>query len=112
MLSGLKERRKFERVSLPTKAKIHAETPDGKKLGTVSVLGRGGFQVETKKKHKTGDLREIVLVDESEGINRHVTAIVRNIAGQSIGFEFEDLTADAAVEVGIMIGKYYSDEAN
>ena len=108
MLGGIKERRKFERVVLPGEAKIFATSTGGKKIGPVSVLGRGGFQLETKKKFKVGESGSFLLVDPSEGIKREVTGVVRSVAGPSVGFEFEDLTADAAVEVGVMIGKYYS----
>jgi PilZ domain len=107
--SSMEERRKFERVALPKTAKIDAELPQGKKLGPVRMLGRGGFQVETKKKYKVGDKGRFVLIEKQEDIRREVRAVVRNVLpGGLIGFEFENLDADAAVEVGVLMGKYYA----
>ena len=103
------ERRKFERVVMPENANVYVATPDEKKLGGVRMLGRGGLQVETPRQFKVQEVHSLLLVDLSEGIKRKVRGIVRNIApGGLIGFEFENLDADAAVEVGVIIGKYYS----
>lgn len=102
------ERRKFERLNIPESSKAYVATPDGKKLGALTVLGRGGFQVDTKQEFKSGEVKELVLVDKSEGISRKVRGIVRMALPGAVGFEFEELTPDAAVEVGVIIGKYYS----
>jgi hypothetical protein len=103
------ERRKFERVVMPGNSNVYVTTADEKKLGGVRMLGRGGFQVETSRQFKIDDVHPFVLVDTSEGIKRKVRGIVRNVApGGLVGFEFENLDADAAVEVGVIIGKYYS----
>src|SRR4051812_20786158 len=102
------ERRKFERIILPHMEHAFVTTPDGKQLGDLSVLGRGGFQVDTQSPFKSGDIHDLVIVDKSEGIKREVRAIVRMSTPGAVGFEFEDLTPDAAVEVGVIIGKYYS----
>jgi hypothetical protein len=106
------ERRKFERLHIPESSKAYVTTPDGKKLGGLTVLGRGGFQVDTKKPFHSGDVHTLVICDKSEGIKRQVRAIVRMAAPGAVGFEFEELTPDAAVEVGVIIGKYYSAAAN
>ena len=103
-----KERRKFERVSLPATAKAYVTTQDGKRVGPLSVLGRGGFQVDTKEHYKPGEAYSFMIVDESEGIRRGIWAIPRMVTPTAVGFEFESLEADAAVEVGVIIGKYYS----
>lgn len=103
------ERRKFERVVMPKNANVYVATQDEKKLGGVRMLGRGGLQVETTTHFKIEDAHSLLLVDTSEGIKRKVRGVVRNIApGGLIGFEFDNLDADAAVEVGVIIGKYYS----
>jgi hypothetical protein len=103
------ERRKFERVVMPANSNVYVATSDEKKLGGVRMLGRGGFQVETNRHFKLDEIHPFVLVDTSEGIKRKVRGKVRNIsAGGLVGFEFENLDADAAVEVGVIIGKYYS----
>jgi hypothetical protein len=47
-------------------------------------------------------------VDDTEGIKRPVPAVARYNTPQGIGFEFESLEPDAAVEIGVIIGKYYS----
>ena len=99
-----KERRKFERVSLPPNAKAYVTTQDGKRVGNLSVVGRGGFQVDTTEKYKPGEAYSFVIVDESEGISRGVWAIPRMVTPDAVGFEFESLEADAAVEVGVIIG--------
>ena len=104
----IQERRKFERVTLPANSKAYVTTPDGKRLGALSVLGRGGFQVNTTQSFKSGEAYHFVIVDESEEIRRSVWAIPRMVTPTAVGFEFESLEADAAVEVGVIIGKYYS----
>jgi hypothetical protein len=101
------DRRRFERVTLPDWAKVYVTDAKSKKLGPVRVLARGGMLVET------GDMEELThhsltLVDESEGISREVKAVVRSSSAVGVGFEFDGLDADAAVEVGVLIGKYYS----
>ena len=93
---------------MPATAKAYVTTPDGKRLGALSVLGRGGFQVDTTESFKSGEAYNFVIVDESEGIRRGVWAIPRMVTSSAVGFEFESLEADAAVEVGVIIGKYYS----
>lgn len=103
------ERRKFERVVMPHSANVYVATPDEKKLGGLRMLGRGGFQVETSRTFKMEEIHPLILIDSSEGIKRKVRGVVRNIApGGLVGFEFQNLDADAAVEVGVIIGKYYS----
>jgi hypothetical protein len=102
------ERRKFERIAIPTSSKAFVTKPDGKRVGALSVLGRGGFQVDTTEKFKPGEAYHFVIMDESEGIRRGVWAIPRMVTPDAVGFEFESLEADAAVEIGVIIGKYYS----
>lgn len=103
------ERRKFERLQIPDIAKVQVTFPDGKKLGMLTVLGRGGFQVSTKKTFHNGDVHSLVIVDKSEKIERQVRAVVRSVEPKGlVGFEFDALDPDAAVEMGVIIGKYYS----
>ena len=103
------ERRKFERVLLNKVAKAYVTDAHGKKLGHLRMLGRGGFQVETKRKFVVGDSITALIVDESEDIRREVIGVIRNVAeGKLVGIEFSDLDPDAAVEVGVIIGKYYA----
>src|SRR4051794_10426596 len=102
------ERRKFERINLPHMEHAFVSTKDGKRLGELTVLGRGGFQVDTQQPFKSGEEHDLVIVDSSEGIKRAVRAIVRMSAPGAVGFEFQDLDPDGAVEMGVIIGKYYS----
>ncbi len=102
------ERRKFERVSIPASAGIRLQTAKGKELGTVTMLGRGGLMVETQESFELGKKIELRIMDEAEGIHRKVTATPRYRQGQGVGFEFYHLDADAAVEIGVMIGRYYA----
>jgi len=105
----MQERRKFERVSLPQSAKLSVESISGEKMGLLRMLGRGGFQLETKDKYAVGDRKRFVIRESDEGIRREVEAVARNMApGNLVGFEFHNLDADAAVEIGVIIGKYYS----
>lgn len=104
------DRRKFERLNLPTTSKAFVTDPNGKRLGNLSVLGRGGFQIDVRDNstYPSGSTHDVVIVDESEGIRREVTGLVRMSKPGAIGFEFQNLNPDAAVEVGVIIGKYYS----
>ena len=106
----MENRRKFERLSLPSASKAYVTDPAGRRLGNLSVLGRGGFQIDLRDHaaYTDGSSHDVVLVDESEGIRREVAGIVRMSKPGAVGFEFKDLNADAAVEVGVIIGKYYS----
>lgn len=101
------DRRRFERVTLPDWAKVYVTDAKGKKLGPVRVLARGGMLVETDAMEELTHHR-LTLVDDAEGISREVRAVVRSSSANGVGFEFDGLDADAAVEVGVMIGKYYS----
>ena len=104
------DRRKFERLNLPTTSKAYVTSAEGKRLGNLSVLGRGGFQIDLRDNsaYASGTTHDVVIVDESEGIRREVTGLVRMSNPGAVGFEFQNLNPDAAVEVGVIIGKYYS----
>ncbi len=102
------ERRKFERISIPPNARIHLRTPSGKEIGPVRILGRGGLMADTQESFELGKKLELVIVDEAEGIHRKVSVFPRYRQGTGVGFEFHHLDADAAVEIGVMIGKHYS----
>lgn len=105
------DRRKFERVKIPESARVFVASEDQQRVGPVRLLGRGGFLVSTTQKFSMGERRSFALIDEPEGIWRRVVAVVRSVGPEGVGFEFEDLDADAAVEVGIIIGRHYSPRA-
>lgn len=102
------ERRKFERINLPQTAKVFADDSHGQRLGHIVVLGRGGMLVKTEIAFVPNTRHVIQLVDESEGIRREVNVVARYKLPEGTGFEFQKLEPDAAVELGVIIGKYYS----
>ena len=102
------ERRKFERIELPFDAQVIVLDNKGKQVGTLRQLGRGGFRMEPEEAFTTDNKRHKFIIQEPhEEIRIQVTARVRYSDSRFVGFEFIDLDADAAVEVGIIIGKYY-----
>ena len=101
-----KERRKYERVKIAESAGIFVTDDLGKRLGAVRELGLGGMLVETKASCQEGDMLSLVLVDESEGIHRHVKTISCYNTPEGVGFHFHTLEPQAAVEVGVIIGKH------
>ena len=102
------DRRKFERVKIPDSARVFVTTGDAQLVGPVRLLGRGGFLVATAQKLSDGEKKTLILVDERESIRRRLVAVVRSTGPEGVGFEFQDLDADAAVDVGIIIGRHYS----
>ena len=105
----MENRRRFERLNIPGGAGIYATDVNGGRLGHVNVLGRGGCLIETECDFSKGQLTSFIIVDDSEKIRCPVKATVRDVApGGRIGFEFQELDPDSAVEIGVMIGKYYS----
>jgi len=104
----LDERRRFERLAIPSEADVKVYTESGELVGHMTVLGRGGMSVKTKAKFKLGDTHFLVIHDTSEGIRRTVKSIVRDTTVPLVGLEFNELDPDAAVEIGVIIGKYYS----
>jgi len=103
------EKRKYERVSLPQKSGAYIEDSNGKRLGVLRVIGQGGLFCECDpKSYRAGEVVLLRIVDPSEGIERNVSCEVRYTEDAGIGFAFEDLGPDSAVEIGVIIGKYYS----
>lgn len=104
------ERRRFERINIPEEAKVYCEDRLGKRLGSVIVLGRGGLQLQTKEHFREGSIQQLTLVDETQDIRRRISMLVRYILPETVGFEFSNLEPEAAVEIGVIIGKYYMAE--
>ncbi len=105
---AIDDRRRFERVNMPDSAKVYVTDEQNLRLGAVKVLGRGGMLIKTDKPLTPGSQRSLYLVDDSEGIRRELVATVRYNSEEGTGLEFENLEPDAAVEVGVIIGKYYA----
>lgn len=104
------ERRRFERVDVPFKAKVRICDTKGKLLGVIRQIGRGGLMLEPEREFKKDKKYKLVISDDSEKIRFQVDAVVRYSSARHVGFEFQDLDANAAVDVGILIGKYYEAE--
>lgn len=107
----MENRRNYERVQIPESAGIYAIDDGGKRLGPVRELGLGGMLVDTKLPCREGDMLSLVLVDDSEGIHRHVKTVSCYKTSGGVGFHFHTLEPQAAVEVGVIIGKHQSGKA-
>jgi len=105
------ERRRFERVDIARNSQVVVLEGKGKKVGVLRQIGRGGFMMEPEKAYSKGDKpHKLTIHEPGEEISIEVKARVLYSDQQFVGFEFVDLDPDAAVEVGIIIGKFY--EAN
>ncbi len=103
------ERRRFERVNVGYSAKVRVTDTKGHLLGILRKIGRGGFALEPEKPFKKDKKLKAVISDESEKIRFQVNAVVRYAGPREVGLEFRELDANAAVDVGILIGKYYEE---
>jgi len=102
------ERRRHERVDITPESEVVVLEPKGKKVGVLRSIGRGGFGMEPEKNFSKDDkAHKFTIHEPSEGIRIEVKARVLYSDSNFVGFEFVDLDPDAAVEVGIIIGKYY-----
>lgn len=102
------EKRRFERVDIAP-AQVTVLDGKGRPAGVLRQLARGGFAMEPEKSYRSDDSRVygFTIHDPEEDIRAEVQARLRFSDDQLAGFEFVDLDADAAVEIGIIIGKYY-----
>jgi PilZ domain len=105
------ERRRFERVDIPESARIQVLDSNGKKLGLLKILGRGGMLFCCETPYPPGARAMFQICDHEEGITRSVNTIVRYFNDEGIACEFEKLEIDAAVDIGVWIGKFYSSQA-
>ncbi|HEY6351546.1 MAG TPA: PilZ domain-containing protein [Candidatus Angelobacter sp.] len=105
------ERRRFERVDIARNSQVLVLEAKGKKVGVLRQIGRGGFMMEPEKTYSKDDkAHKLTIHEPGEELSIEVKARVLYSDHQFVGFEFVDLDPDAAVEVGIIIGKFY--EAN
>ena len=105
------ERRRHERVEISYTAQVHVTDDKGKRVGVLRQLARGGFMIEPEREFKEGKKHKLILVDRSENIRLAVKVIVRFADIRRAGFEFEGLDVNSAIDIGIMIGKYYQTDA-
>ncbi len=103
-----KERRYFDRVSIPTTANMFLEDDLGNRLGRIRMLGRGGFLIETNRRFPAGEVLSFTILGEDDGVRREIQAVQRYTSSDgNVGFEFQGLDPEAAVEIGVLIGKYF-----
>ena len=103
----LANRRKFERVDVTFTAQVYVTDDKGKRVGVLRQIGRGGFMLEPEKDFKEGKKYKFIVVDRSENMKLNIKAVCRYGDMRRAGFEFDGLNVDLAVEIGILIGKYY-----
>ena len=102
------EKRRFERIEIAPEAEIMVLDSKGRKAGVLRQLARGGFAMEPEKSYaKDSKVYEFTIHEPAEDIRVDVNARVRFSEETLVGFEFVDLTPDSAVDVGVIIGKYY-----
>jgi hypothetical protein len=104
-------RRRFERVDVTFTAQVFVTDDKDRRIGILRQVGRGGFMIEPEREFKVGKKLKLFIVDRSENIRRAVKVVVRYAEVQRVGFEFEKLDIDTAIEVGVLIGKYYQSDA-
>jgi hypothetical protein len=107
----LGNRRKFERVDVTFSAQVNVTDEKGKRVGILRQIGRGGFMLEPEKEFKEGKKFKFIIVDKSENMKLTIKGICRYADVRRAGFEFDGLDVDSAVEIGILIGKYYQTDA-
>jgi hypothetical protein len=105
---GPGERRKFERVNIAFSKQVLVLDEKGTRVGFLRQLGRGGFRMQPENLFpRDSKIHKFIIHEPQEDLKVHVSARVRYADPRVAGFEFVDLDTDAAVEVGIIIGKYY-----
>ena len=102
----MSDKRKYDRVNLAEAAGVYATEEKGARLGAVRVLGLGGVLVDTKRNFAKGEKTTLAIVDDSEGIQRKVKVRALYSLPIGVGFEFEKLDEQSAVEMGVIIGKH------
>lgn len=102
------ERRRFERVDIARNSQVLVLEGKNKKVGVLRQIGRGGFMMEPEKTFSKDDkAHKLTIHEPGEELRIEVKARVLYSDEGFVGFEFVDLDPDAAVEVGIIIGKFY-----
>jgi|SRR5579859_2873635 len=101
------ERRRFERIQVDAHAHLYVNDAKGVRVGHVRQIGRGGVLLATDRAFEVNKPYRFTLIDEKENIQCPLHAALRYVDKGHAGFEFQDLDADSAVKIGIIIGKYY-----
>ena len=106
--SDFRERRRHERVSVAAGSHVYVTDAKGAKVGKLRMIARGGMLLASKQKFSKGKEISLHIVDEAEGIRCPVRVQVRYAGAEGVGLQFVDLDPGAAVEIGILIGKFYA----
>jgi hypothetical protein len=102
------ERRRFERVDITHQAQVLVLDAKGRKSGVLRQLARGGFMMEPERHYgEDSKIYTFTIHEPTEDIRVRVNARLRFSDQQYAGFEFMDLDPQSAVEIGMIIGKYY-----
>lgn len=101
-------RRRFERVDISQEAQVLVYHVSGAKAGVLRQLARGGFSMEPDRDYsKDNKIYNFTIHDPLENVRVTVNARPRSAGKDYAGFEFVDLDANAAVDIGIIIGAHY-----
>jgi hypothetical protein len=80
----------------------------GRKTGVLRQLARGGFMMEPDRHYsEDSKIYSFTIHEPTEDIRVRVNARLRFTDQLYAGFEFVDLDPESAVEIGLIIGKYY-----
>jgi hypothetical protein len=102
-----RDRRKFERVSVAYDSRVLVLDNKGTAVGVLRQIARGGFMMEPDREYKVGKRYKFTIREVADDLKIEVNATVCYGDSRFVGCEFVDLTPEAAVDVGILIGKYY-----
>ena len=105
---AMDEKRRFERIDIKPEAQILVLDQSGRRAGVLRQLARGGFSMMPEKPYpRDNTIYEFTIQEPTEDIRVQISARIRSADEQIAGFEFVDLDASSAVDIGIIIGKYY-----
>src|SRR5512146_1639531 len=105
---AMDEKRRFERIDIKPEAQIVVLDQMGRKAGVLRQLARGGFRMVPEMPYSQDNtIYEFTIHEPTEDIRVQITARIRSADEQMAGFEFVDLDVRSAVDIGIIIGKYY-----
>jgi len=103
---GPDERRKFERIDIPAAKQILVLDSKGKTAGVLRQLGARRLYDRARARFpRDSKLHHFLIHEQEEQLLISIGARVRYSDPRWTGFEFVDLDAEAAVEIGILIGK-------
>ncbi len=107
-VKDVEEKRKFERVDIAHQAQVLVLDARDRRTGILRQLARGGFMMEPDRVYnEENKIYSFTIHEPTEDIRVRVNARVRFSDQLYVGFEFVDLAPEAAVEIGLIIGKYY-----